>query len=453
MPREYDALSLVLDESSWAEDGDSTHRTARIGKHHIVVALLSGMGKASAASTAAAIRLRYPFVRLVFLVGICGGVPHSGAEEILLGDVVISNAIVQYDFGRQYPNKFEPKDGPQNTMAKPDKDFRTLLVQFETADGRQWLRQRTADFLQQLQATATRKNHGAKYDYPGTAEDKLFSPSYRHKHHLSPTCICKTCETESDPVCADAKESSCDNLRCDEQHLVPRERLKLERDLDGGKAQEPAIHIGPVGSGDMVIKSGEHRDGIAQPHRIVAFEMEGAGVSEEIPCVVVKGVCDYADCHKNKKWQDFAAATAASALKAVLERYTTAVESPNRLLEAAPLRPQFFVPFGRNRDFVGRKSTLEQLLERIPPGADEDDCQRTVIEGPGGVGKTQIALEVAFQVRKMYPDYHIFWVPAIDATSFENAYREIGRRLDVPEINEEKTDVKVLVKTAHPECR
>ncbi len=97
---------------------------------------------------------------------------------------------------------------------------------------------------------------------------------------------------------------------------------------------------------------------------------------------------------------------------------------------------------------MGRKSTLEQLLERIPPGADEDDCQRTAIEGLGGVGKTQIALEVAFQVRNMYPDCHIFWVPATDATSFENAYREIGRRLQVPGVNEEKADVKILVQMA-----
>jgi len=57
------------------------------------------------------------------------------------------------------------------------------------------------------------------------------------------------------------------------------------------------------------------------------------------------------------------------------------------------------VPFGRNKDFVGRESLLAQLLERIPPGADEDDCQRTAIEGLGGVGKTQIALEAAFRVR------------------------------------------------------
>ena len=146
------------------------------------------MGKASAASTAAAIRLRYPNVRLAFLVGICGGVPQSGAEEILLGDVVISNTIVQYDFGRQYPNKFEPKEAPQNSVAKPDKDFRTLIAQFETANGREWLQQRTSYFLQQFQATAAKKNHGARYNYPGATEDKLFSPRYRHKHHLSPTC-------------------------------------------------------------------------------------------------------------------------------------------------------------------------------------------------------------------------------------------------------------------------
>jgi hypothetical protein len=47
--------------------------------------------------------------------------------------------------------------------------------------------------------------------------------------------------------------------------------------------------------------------------------MEGAGVWNELPCVV-KGVSDYADCHKHKLWQNFGAATAASAAKAILER-------------------------------------------------------------------------------------------------------------------------------------
>ncbi|WYZ45759.1 hypothetical protein EsH8_VIII_001075 [Colletotrichum jinshuiense] len=44
--------------------------------------------------------------------------------------------------------------------------------------------------------------------------------------------------------------------------------------------------------------------------------MEGAGVWDEAPCIVVKGICDYADNHKKKTWQVYAAATAASVLKA-----------------------------------------------------------------------------------------------------------------------------------------
>ena len=69
------------------------------------------------------------------------------------------------------------------------------------------------------------------------------------------------------------------------------------------------------------MKSGEERDRIAAIDKVIAFEMEGAGVWDNLPCIIIKGVCDYADCHKNKKWQHYASATAASTMKAVLERY------------------------------------------------------------------------------------------------------------------------------------
>ena len=110
-------------------------------------------------------------------------------------------------------------------------------------------------------------------------------------------------------------------------------------------------------------------------------------------------------------------------------------------------KSHWMVPFGRNQDFVGRESVLAQLLERIPPSADEDDCQRTAIEGLGGIGKTQIALEAAFRVRDEQ-DCSVFWVPAVDATSFENAYREIGRKLEVKGIDEDKADVMAMIKAA-----
>jgi nucleoside phosphorylase len=67
------------------------------------------------------------------------------------------------------------------------------------------------------------------------------------------------------------------------------------------------------------MKSGEHRDRIAEQNGVIAFEMEGAGVCDNFPCIIIKGVCDYADSHKNKNWQPYAAGTAACCSKAFLE--------------------------------------------------------------------------------------------------------------------------------------
>ncbi|KAL1978249.1 hypothetical protein VTN31DRAFT_1108 [Thermomyces dupontii] len=111
-------------------------------------------------------------------------------------------------------------------------------------------------------------------------------------------------------------------------------------------------------------------------------------------------------------------------------------------------RITFAVPFRRNKNFVGRQSIIEQLLSIVPPGVDADDCQRTGIVGLGGIGKTQIALEISFRVREMHSDCSIYWVPAIDAVSFRNAYRNIGQLLEINGINDDKADVEEFVKQA-----
>ncbi|KAI0798783.1 P-loop containing nucleoside triphosphate hydrolase protein [Xylaria sp. FL0064] len=108
----------------------------------------------------------------------------------------------------------------------------------------------------------------------------------------------------------------------------------------------------------------------------------------------------------------------------------------------------FMVPLERNEDFVGREAILEQLLDLIPPSINEDVCQRTIIEGLGGVGKTQLALEAAHRVRRAYRTCSIFWVPALSTTSFENAYREIGRLLGTKGIDGKEADAKSLVKAS-----
>lgn len=74
---------------------------------NIVLVLLSSMGKVSAASTSASLRSSHPKLRLVLVSGICDGVPFPRTnEELILGGVIISICVVQYDFGKKHPDEF-----------------------------------------------------------------------------------------------------------------------------------------------------------------------------------------------------------------------------------------------------------------------------------------------------------------------------------------------------------
>ena len=330
LPLEYDAASLLVDKF-WDQDGmhygrtlgdTNTYRNGRVGMHDVVLMLLPNMGKATVAGSAACLRTSYPSLRLTFLVGVCGGVPGPGTHEALLGDVVIGEAVAQYDFGRQYADEFIPKETAEGGLGAPNKDIRGLINYFKTEPGREDLRQSAANYLKALQDAAANKRYKCSYQYPGFAEDKLFAATYRHKHRGQPSC--GLCSGEVDRFCDEAARASCAELGCDEGQLVFRRRLERNREPGQERARCPEIHIGRIASGDAVMKSGDHRDRIARQHNVIAFEMEGAGLWNEVPCIVVKGICDYADSHKNKAWQPFAAATAAAVVKAMLERYTLA---------------------------------------------------------------------------------------------------------------------------------
>lgn len=338
LPLEYDAVSLLFDQF-WDENGDqygraigdpNTYTTGRFGKFDVVLVLLPNTGKVSAASATASLRSSYPGLRLVILTGICGAVPSSDAgDEILLGDVIISKTVVQYDYGRQYPDDFVAKDTTEDSLGRPDKNIRSLITVLETARERERVEERAAVFLEQIQDLAAKKSRRFKadtYQYPGAASDKLFEASYRHKHYSSPQCLCAQWRDYSDPVCEESRLLACDVLGCDEKYVIPRRRLGTHRQPEqqdpGEEARIPSVLIGRFGSSDKMLRSGEHRDLIAKHYGVLAFEMEGAGVWDELPCIIVKGVCNYADSHTNNNWQSFAAATAASVAKSLVERYT-----------------------------------------------------------------------------------------------------------------------------------
>ena len=66
------------------------------------------------------------------------------------------------------------------------------------------------------------------------------------------------------------------------------------------------------------MKSAIARDAVGRELKVLCFEMEAAGLMDQLPCLVIRGVCDYCDSHKHKQWQGYAALTAAAYTRALL---------------------------------------------------------------------------------------------------------------------------------------
>src|SRR5277367_4320843 len=122
---ESDAVEVLFDEF-WEDEeqygktpGDpNSYTLGRIGQHNVVLAYMPGLGKGAAAGMAAAFHSSFTGVWLGLVVGICGGVPHEATDggDILLGDVVVSTDVVQFDFGRQFLDRVTRKDTLQDYL-------------------------------------------------------------------------------------------------------------------------------------------------------------------------------------------------------------------------------------------------------------------------------------------------------------------------------------------------
>lgn len=329
LPLEADAVEALFDD--YYDDlghvygkhiGDAnSYTTGRIHNHDVVLAYMPGMGNRRSSSVARGLLVSFPGIKLTLLVGICGGVPYaSDGTEIVLGDIIISDSVIEYDFGRHYPHGFERKSGVKETLGPPNQVLQSFLSRLRTRRMRNQVQRHSAQYLQILQGM-----DGNEWGYPGVSHDVLFEASYRHKHYKQqPTieCICVGCHSAVDPVCEQALKSDCKKVGC-VGHLVQRHRLNADH-------PSPLIHIGTIASASSVMKSGQRRDQLSEQEGVIGFEMEGAGVWDILPCVIIKGVCDYADSHKNKAWQNYAAATAASCAKGFLAYWEGVFQHPHR---------------------------------------------------------------------------------------------------------------------------
>ncbi|KAH7363588.1 nucleoside phosphorylase domain-containing protein [Plectosphaerella cucumerina] len=373
----------------------NTYSAGAFGRHNVVLVHMPGMGKSSAAAAASSCRFSYPNIKLALLVGVCGVLPTSsdGKEDIFLGDVILSEGVIQYDFGRRLPSEFQRKSAVLDALPRPNPEIRGLLSKLKGVEEREKLVDKTAVYLGDLQ-----RQDKLSAAYPGVRHDSLFNAKYRHLR--------------------DGK--TCDECGCSRGQAMRRRRAL--------GVPQPAIHFGLFASGDTVMRSGEDRDCIVTQEQIIAFEMEAAGLWEAFPCVVVKGACDYADSHKMKASQRYAAATAAACAKAFVDHWEGSDAGSTFPSSGAGTDTgrRFEIPFLRNKKFVGREDTLGELRARL---FDDDGPQRLALVGLGGVGKTQVALQIAYWVKEQKPDWSVFWLPALSMAGFEQTCADMVRRL------------------------
>ncbi|CAH0015850.1 unnamed protein product [Clonostachys rhizophaga] len=336
LPLEADAMISLFDTIWDKERYPRTHvdknsyTFGAVGGQNVVLVHLASMGKNSAAIAASGCCSSFPCIELSLVVGICGGVPFGagGSIERVLGDVVISEGLVQLDLGRRYPDRFARKRTLQENLSRPCVQLRGFLAMLKSSRKLCSLTEKTNRHLGDLRSR-TDALRDFIYEYPGVRRDVLFPASYLHKHKTSALCPSweRTCGIE-DGICREAETLTCEDLGCESQWFIPRKRLALHNSEESQTSQGEIglnfgtiIHFGNVGSGDTVMKSGEERERIARDEEIIAFEMEGIGPWEYGPCLIIKGICDYADSHKSKIWQNYAAATAAACTKALLEQW------------------------------------------------------------------------------------------------------------------------------------
>jgi Phosphorylase superfamily len=168
LPIECDAVEALFDEF-WEDDqtygkapGDpNAYSTGRIGNRNVVLATMPGMGKGTSAGVSASFRSSFPGIKQGLLVGICGGLPTgTGEEEIVLGDVIISTGLVQFDFGRQYSDKVVRKDTLQDNLGRPNHEVRAFLAKISGLRARKQLTNHTSIILKKYMQTKVLRDHG-----------------------------------------------------------------------------------------------------------------------------------------------------------------------------------------------------------------------------------------------------------------------------------------------------
>ncbi|KAI2829167.1 hypothetical protein CBS147345_10812 [Aspergillus niger] len=296
LPVELAAARGMLDgedhgepQTSPAAADQNRYTLGTIGHFRVVIACLpkNQLGSSSATASVKDMLFTFPNIRIGLCVGIGAGIPDyesQDEQDVRLGDVVISSdsktgGVVAYALGKKLADgSFETR----SALAPPPRSLSTALGAMQAQHMME--EHKIGVFVDQmLDKHPFMRKKG--YSRPDQSLDRLFRSGYIH-------AAGKNC-------------SKCDVLET------------VERDDRFDDA--PVIHYGTIASGDIVVKNAALRDEIRDKHGAICLEMEAAGLMNNFPCVVIRGISDYADSHKNDRWQPYAAAVAAACAKEYLE--------------------------------------------------------------------------------------------------------------------------------------
>ncbi|KOS47943.1 hypothetical protein ACN38_g1059 [Penicillium nordicum] len=393
LPLEMAAAKLMLERVHAAlyqpQTDHNAYTLGSVSGHHVVIACLpTGVyGITSAAIVLGQMLQTFPSLEFGLMVGIGGGVP-SRKTDIRLGDVVVSTptsastfgGVIQYDYGKTLHDGSFQQTGSLN---KPPRHLLTAISQM-----------RSDDFLSDTLIEKTisdilEKHEKVQDQFSRPENDWLFKPSYNHLRSEDTDC------------------SACDHTQL---------HVRNPRD-----SKKPIIHHGLIASGNQVMKDPKTRDALAQGRDILCFEMEAAGLMDQLPCLVIRGICDYCDSHKSKQWQGYAALTAAAYTKrllGVLPEYDDASGSgKGPAYHIAPSPNDLERIKGILQPSVHPLDTYQNIAKRRVPGTGDwvrnellfqtwvetDDTPLLWVSGSPGCGKSFIAENVISYVQELFP--------------------------------------------------
>ncbi|KEY72933.1 hypothetical protein S7711_10212 [Stachybotrys chartarum IBT 7711] len=432
-----------------AQRDNNVYVLGRIGRHYVVMAALPDgeYGITTAATVARDMLHSFPNIRFGLMVGIGGGAP-TKKSDVRLGDIVVSSrhgdkgGVFQYDYGKtiqdqafQYTQFLEQ---PPTLLRSAVSALKAL----HEAEGHE-IDRRINDIL------AGKPRLRKKYSRPPSECDQLFLSNVQHRE-----------------VCGDECVDSPEHFE-----------LRLDRSEED---DNPAIHYGLIASANQLMKDAKLRDQLAEKEGVLCFEMEAAGLVNHFPCLVIRGICDYSDSHKNKIWQGYAAMVAAAYAKDLLLQIPpNKVEHEKRIVDAidglqngleqlhqttneilvsiqhgvidqrakviedatAYRKTHYIMPFTLDPEFVQRPDIWAWMCNQYAGPA-----RRMALVGMGGFGKSQLAIQFAIYTRDESPGTSIFWVHGATTVTFRESYRAIAEALLLPRRTDPEVNLLGLVR-------